>query len=167
MKVYVDATTLIAFGDVGRLELLEQLDGEPQVLRRVADEVTLEPAATNLQTWVEDGGYQADEDLLEPRLPEARDVLDEPADVGDVWMVAAGLSECEVAVVSDDRRLRTVCRGFGASVTGTYGVVVRAVAEGLPPEEAKDVVREIDGSGLHSTAELREKVFELIEEAAN
>lgn len=166
MRVYVDATTIIALGGVDRLELLEELDGDLGVFDRVAEEVTLEPAATNLETWLDSGGHRTAGKSLEKQLSRAREVLDEPEENGDVYLVAAALADEDAAVVSDDRRVRTVCRGFGAKVTGTYGVVVRAVAEGLPPEEAKEVVREIDRQGLHSTADLREKVFEMIEEAS-
>lgn len=33
-------------------------------------------------------------------------------------------------------------------------------------EDARDLVREIDSHGLHTTGELREKAYELIDEAA-
>ena len=71
------------------------------------------------------------------------------------------------AVISDDRRLRTVAEGLGVRVTGTIGVVVRAVAEGrLTEGEAKDLVRRLDSRGHHTTGELREKADELIEDVA-
>ena len=89
----------------------------------------------------------------------------------DVCVVAAVLIHTEadedVGVVSDDRRVRTVARGLGARVTGTVGVVVRSVEEGLSAHEAKSVVRRVDEHGLHMTAELREKAFELVEAAAD
>ncbi|WP_207891154.1 DUF3368 domain-containing protein [Natrarchaeobius oligotrophus] len=70
-----------------------------------------------------------------------------------------------VAIVSDDRRVRTVARGLGATVTGTVGVIVRAVEEGLSPNEAKAIVRRVDEHGLHMTAELRDKAIELVDDA--
>lgn len=73
----------------------------------------------------------------------------------------------EVGVVSDDRRVRTVTRGLGATVTGTMGVLVRAVEEGRSSgDEAKTLLRRVDGGGLHMTAELRERAREMIEDAA-
>jgi len=96
--------------------------------------------------------------------------LGEDEENGDVRIVASVLArgdEDETAVVSDDRRVRTVAEGFGASVTGTVGVVVRAVHEGMSEEEAKETVRLIDENGLHMTAEVREKAYELIKEQAS
>jgi predicted nucleic acid-binding protein len=57
-----------------------------------------------------------------------------------------------------------VSEGFGATVTGTVGVIVRGVSEGMSEKDAKETVRLIDGNGLHMTAELREKAYELIDE---
>ncbi|WP_254524428.1 DUF3368 domain-containing protein [Natrinema caseinilyticum] len=70
-------------------------------------------------------------------------------------------------VVSDDRRVRTVARGLGATVTGTIGVIVRATEEGLPESDAKAIVRRLDEHGLHMTAELRDTANELVDEAAS
>ena len=71
-----------------------------------------------------------------------------------------------VGVVSDDQRVRTTARGLGAIVTGTVGVIVRAVEEGLDRETAYDLITQIDSHGLHMTGSLREKAYSLIDEAA-
>jgi len=164
MKVYVDATTLISLGTVGELELLTNFDGDIVVLPAVLDEVTTEPARTNVEQFVESN--EISQAIEVESVNEAKRVLGAEEENGDVQIVAAVLSNDEVAVVSDDRRVRTVAEGFGAIVTGTVGVVVRAVDEGMPPDEAKKVVRRVDEHGLHMTAELREKAYELIKNAA-
>ena len=66
-----------------------------------------------------------------------------------------------------DARMRTTARGLGASVTGTVGVVFRAVKDGLDQEEAYDLIQRIDSHGLHMTGSLRETAAELIDEAAH
>jgi predicted nucleic acid-binding protein len=170
MRVYIDATTLIALGTVGEVDLLRNFDGEIVVLPAVRDEVTTEPARTNVKRFVEKDGVKTEDSVSEELLSEAREVLGEKEDNGDVRIVAAvlrGGDGDETAVVSDDRRVRTVAEGFGATVTGTVGVVLRAVQETVSEEEAKNVVRRIDENGLHMTAELREKAYELIEKRAN
>ena len=98
----------------------------------------------------------------------ARGLLGEDEDNGDVILVAAiPPADGDVALVSDDRRLRTVTEGLGARVTGTIGVVIRAVTEDeLTEQEAKDLVGRLDSRGLHMTGELRERADELIEDAA-
>lgn len=170
-RIYVDATTLIALGTVGELALLESFDGTLVVLPSIRDEVTTEPAETNLEQLCK-------RDLIGTRIPDselyderAKDVLGEPDVNGDVRIIAAVLAHLEaddrVAVVSDDRRLRTVADGLGATVTGTIGVIISAVGAGLSEDDAKTVVRRVDEHGLHMTAELRAKAEELIEAAAD
>lgn len=165
--VYVDATTLIALGNVGELELLRNFDGEIVVLPAVRDEVTTQPALKNVETFVGSDRVATEDDTCEEKLDEAREVLGEEDKNGDVWIVACILARDEVAVVSDDRRVRTVANGLGATVTGTVGVVVRAVTEGMSEKEGKELVRRVDEHGLHMTAELREKAYELVEKAAD
>jgi len=167
MRIYVDATTLIALGTIGELELLRNFDGELTVLPGVRDEVTTEPAQTNVRKFVEREDVRTNDSVPEERLEEAREILGEDDRNGDVRVVASVLARDETAAVSDDRRVRTVARGFGATVTGTVGVVVRAVEEGMTAQEARETVRRIDKNGLHMTAELREKAYKLIEEQAD
>ena len=86
---------------------------------------------------------------------------------GPAWW--ANQADCDppVAVVSDDRRVRTVAEGLGATVTGTSGVVVRTAVEyELAAKEAKTLVRRIDSGGPHPTGGLREEADGLIEAAA-
>lgn len=169
--IYVDATTVIALGTVGELDLLNAFDGELHVLPAVREEVTTEPARTNLTRLLEGGGIEGSDPADEGALDRARGVLGESEATGDVQLIAAVLQHVDagrnVAVVSDDRRVRTVSKGLGAEVTGTIGVIVRAVADGLPVEEGKRLVRRVDGQGLHMTGELRERAYDLIEDAAS
>ncbi|USZ69163.1 hypothetical protein NGM10_05340 [Halorussus salilacus] len=138
--------------------------------------MTTEPAKTNLHRHL-----HSDEppDFLQyvgtpdtpSRYEEAKDVLDEREVNGDVAVISDVLhgigSGRNVGVVSDDRRVRTVARGLGATVTGTIGVIVRAVeVRDMTAEEGKKLVRRVDSHGLHMTGELREKAYELVEDAA-
>ena len=103
-----------------------------------------------------------------PADDRAMEILGEPAVNGDVRLIGAVLAETaaaeSVAVISDARRVRTVADGLGAQVTGTIGVLVRAVEAGLPPAEAHDLVDRLDTHGLHMTAQLRSKAIALIDE---
>ena len=177
MEIYVDATTLIALGEAGRLALLGDFDGQCVISGAVATEVTTQPAAIRMEALL---GNDADEtvglavlqdtdEIPQRHLDTAQEVLDENDINGDTEIVASVLwlqrQGNPVAVVSDDRRVRTVAGDFGATITGTTGVVVRAVHEGMSADEAKDIVRQIDSQGLHLTGELRDTAFELIDDA--
>ncbi|MFC6718456.1 hypothetical protein ACFQGT_00640 [Natrialbaceae archaeon GCM10025810] len=167
---YADATTLIALGTIGELEVLASLEGPIVVLPTVRDEVTTEPARATVDRFLERDGVKS---TPEPELrydDRARKILGESESNGDVRLIAAVLSyvtaDEPVGVVSDDRRVRTVARGLGATVTGTIGAIVTAVEAGLPADEAKGMVRRVDEHGLHMTAELRAKADELVDAAA-
>ncbi|SFF90718.1 Predicted nucleic acid-binding protein, contains PIN domain [Halopelagius inordinatus] len=173
MDIYVDATTLIALGNVGELELLTNFDGQIAVLDSVFEEVTTEPARQRLGRICEGTHVQRSSDLDEhnPNIRRSKPILSDDSNAGDVQIIARVLFTTRnrkqpVAVVSDDRRVRTVAESLGATVTGTIGVVVRAVHEGMDTDEAKELVRRLDSQGLHMTGELREKAYRLVEEPA-
>ena len=171
MDVYVDATTLIALGTVGELDLPTTFDGRLVAPEAVLREVTTEPARTNVERFCE-----REDVLVRPvssamGVEHAKELLGEEGVNGDVQIIADVLVSTAfpvgpIGVVSDDRRVRTVADGLGATVTGTVGVIVRAVESGLDEREAKELVRRIDSHGLHMTGELRERAYELIEAAA-
>lgn len=81
-------------------------------------------------------------------------------------MLAYSDEDRSIGIVSDDRRVRTVARGLGTTVTGTIGVIVRAVEEGLSPQAARDLLEQIDTHGLHMAASFRQEGSELIDDAA-
>lgn len=170
MRIYVDASTLIALGTVGNLDLLSHFDGQTVVLPAVAREVTTQPAEMNLERFIETNDARNRSPATEAACKRALSVLDESERNGDVHLLACVLHHTNrdepVGIVSDDRRVRTVSRGFGATVTGTIGVLVRAVEEGYDERDAKTLLRRIDSNGLHMTGELREKAAQLIADAA-
>lgn len=172
--VYVDATTLISLGTVGELDLLENFDGRIAVQDHVREEVTTEPARTNVERFCSRESILTGEEAVPGHqfIFDAQSILDDEDVTGDVVLIGAVLMHTENAtadlgVVSDDSRVRTVADGLGATVTGTVGVIVRAVDEGMDPGEAKELVGRIDSHGLHMTGELRETAFRLVEEAAD
>jgi predicted nucleic acid-binding protein len=175
MRILVDATTLIALGQIGELDLLSCLRGDLVVPEPVKSEVSTEPARTNLENLADrtrqcEWDWPAQRNMLVAR---AKQVLDEDSENGDVVIIASVLRTTDldegggIGVVSDDRRVRTVADGLGATVTGTVGVIVRAVEErDLTAETGKALVRRVDSQGLHMTGELRDKAYELVEDAA-
>lgn len=174
-RILADATILIALGQIGELDLLTCLDGEVNVVPKVESEVTTEPANTNLEnfldrhelphvTRVTEKGTEA------PDYTEAKQILGENEVNGDVQILAALLMDekhDDFGVISDDQRVRTVSRRLGATVTGTVGVIARAVDErNMTVDEGNEFVRRVDSHGLHMTGELREKAYKLVGEAA-
>ena len=170
-RIFLDATTLISLGTIGELELLANFTGDLVVLPVVQTEVTTEPARTNLDRFLDRDDVDASDPAVHDRLEQAKQILEESTENGDVHLIAAVLAytadDRSIGIVSDDRRVRTTARGFGATVTGTIGVIVRAVEEGRSPNEAHELVDRIDAQGLHMTGSLRQKAYTLINEAAD
>ena len=168
--IFLDATTLISLGSIDELELLTNFSGDLVVLPAVKSEVGTEPARTNLQSFIETHDIRVSGPENEQKVPQAMSLLDESDRNGDVEIIAAVLAyraaDRHVGVVSDDRRVRTTADAFGATVTGTIGVVVRGVEAGISKDDGLDIVERIDARGLHMTGELRDKAESLIQEAA-
>ncbi len=174
-QIEVDATVLIALGNAGRLDLLTVFDDHVTIPGVVAAEVTTEPATSNLNALLNSGkvGFSSPSDLSDETneaRAKAKELLNEDEINGDVALIGTVLQhrrkDVAVAVVSDDRRVRRVAEGLGAEVTGTVGVVVRAVSDGeLTTDDGKRLIERIDERGLHMTANLRQRATELIEDA--
>lgn len=169
-RVFVDATALVALGQVGELQLLDSFEGDLSIPDSVRAAVTVEPARTNLDRFLDehavDGG-PVDTDWHAEAV-QALDAAERTSDTDLIEGVLAAIEDQRagsdpdappVGLVSDDRRLRTVAEGLGATVTGTFGVVVRAAAVDryFSASQAKRVVRRIDSHGMHLTGEMREQ----------
>ncbi len=164
MRVYVDATPLYNLGQIGDLDLLGVVDGDIVIPQAVIDEITVEPAATNLARFLSE--HTVDTDPAEtPFLDTARKLLAVEEETSDVHLVAGLLASRDrgepFALVSDDRRMRAIGDGLGATITGTFGVVVRASLDDkyFPRTQAKRVIRRTDHHGLQMTGRLRERAI--------
>lgn len=164
-RIYVGPTTLYDLGRVGELDLLTVFDGELAIPTSVVDEITVEPARTALAEFVESESITTAVD--EDEFGRAKAVFDADDVTPSVAIVAGILAHADpddrtaVAVVSGDRRLRSIAEGFGASVTSGFGVVARAAVEDttLKPGHVKRIIRRMDSGGLHMTGELRERAI--------
>lgn len=164
MQLLVDATPLYDLGQIGSLELLAVPGGTLVIPQAVIDEITVEPAATNLERFCTEFEVTTSPGVDRWRA-DARQLLDAEGDTSDVAIVACLLRAREngeaIALVSDDRRMRAVADGLGATVTGTFGIVVRASLEDkyFSPEQAKRVLRRTDHHGVQMTGTLRERAI--------
>jgi len=151
-RIYMDATTLIALGTIGELALLESFDGTPVVLPSIRRRSDDRAAETNLERLCERdsiGTAVPDLELDDESKGRSRRARYEQGCPQYCGSARSSRADDRVAIVSDDRRLRTVADGLGATVTGTIGVIVSAVEAGLSEDDAKTVVRRVDEHGLH------------------
>lgn len=164
MDLYVDATTLYDLGQIGELELLTALEGRLVLTEATIDEITVEPAATNLDRFLDENDVETSPEI-DGQIDDAKQLLDTDIVTNDVSIIAGLLAaragEEEVGLVSDDKRLRAIGEGVGAKVTGTFGVTARASLEDkyFPTSQAKRVIRRTDHHGLQMTGRLRERAI--------
>ena len=158
--VHVGPTVLYDLGQIGELDLLTYFDSAIVVPAAVRAQITTEPAATNLAQFIEEST------VITSVRPEVREQAASALGLDPDGYEAALLgglfddsidNDRTVLVLSDDRRLRALAEGLGASVTGTFGVVVRAVVEDkyLSATEAKRIVSRMDDHGIQLTGQLK------------
>jgi predicted nucleic acid-binding protein len=163
-RILLDATVLYELGMVGELELLSVFEGDLVAPEAVVAEVDVEPAATNIDRFLDEHGVGTDA-RADGFEGDALALLGDEESTGDAMLVAALLAAREAgepaALISDDRRLRAIADGLGATVTGTFGVVVRASTEDkyFPTSQAKRVLRRTDAHGVQMTGQLRERAI--------
>jgi predicted nucleic acid-binding protein len=162
--VHVGPTALYELGQIGELDLLEWFDGALVIPEAVQAEITTEPARTNLDRLLEDGS------VITSVRPEVRAAVADALEIDPESYEAALLAglfddsvddERTVLVVSDDRRVRALAEGLGASVTGSFGVVVRAATQDkyLSSADAKRIVSRMDDNGVQLTGQLRARAI--------
>lgn len=176
-RQFVDASAFITLAEIGREGLLLELDGEVVVPQAVADEIRDDPAASALDAGADTGelrivdsdGVQATGEGNERLERAAAHLGYGPIDDGwngDVALLALGLGTDAAVVVTDDGPLRQACKALGVTVSGSIGVLVAAVRrDDLAPEEAKDALVAMDGTGARLSASLVRRAERLIDDA--
>lgn len=162
MRVYVDATPLYNLGQTGALEVLLAPELELVIPTAVRDEITVEPAATNIERFLDEESITTAVDAADWE-DDAMAILDTAEKNGDVALVAGLLADrdrgVETVLVSDDRRLRAIGEALDATVTGTFGMIVRASLDDkyFSTNQVKRLVRRVDNHGVQMTGQLRER----------
>ncbi len=119
-----NATPLIAFSRIGRLDLLRETVAEPLVIpAAVADEIldyeTGEPGSIDFtqETWIQTQSVQDQQQvrLLLPTL-----------DRGEAEVIALGLEQQANLVLIDELIGRKVAESLGLRITGSVGILIRA-----------------------------------------
>lgn len=150
--VVSNASPLIAFQQIGRLDLLRHLFGTitipPSVVRETARTLGLRP------DW-----------LVERPLTRAMDDrLLASLDEGEGEAIALALELRADWLVLDDLPARRIAEGVGLPVVGSLGIVVRAKQRGLLPA-AKPLVDALIANGLFVGSALYLDVLAIAEEA--
>ncbi|MFP8951593.1 DUF3368 domain-containing protein [Natrialbaceae archaeon A-arb3/5] len=175
----IDASTFITLAEIGACGLLYRTRGRLAVPGAVRDEVSDDPAESELiraiqsnaicvlDAPVADGPipepYERASEHLDPTTP----IAEEDANwSGDIALLGQALDRSAV-VVSDDKPLRDTCKALSIPVSGSIGILVRAVERGdASAAEAKDLLLAMDDVGARLSARLLRRAERLIDDAA-
>jgi predicted nucleic acid-binding protein len=135
----VDASPLIILGQVGKLELLEQLSSQLFVPAAVVKEILAGPEDSAHRALLSGWGERR-----HATVPEI--VAEWSLGQGESAVIALALELGATAVV-DDRSARRCARAVGTSVIGTLGVIIRAKRQGLI-DAAAPIIRSVLDAGL-------------------
>ena len=152
--VVADTGPLIAFGRIGKLELLPQVLGEVVVPASVASECVADlekPGARAIRDALRAGLLirRPDPSPSQPPFP----VLD----AGESAAIRLAL-KVSAAVLIDERTGRTIATKLGLSIIGTGGVLLAAKRRGLVPA-VKPVLDAITANGYHFSDALTQAIL--------
>ncbi|WP_302082315.1 hypothetical protein [Salinibaculum rarum] len=176
----VDASVAITLARVDSFGLLAELDGQVTVPEIVLDEVDSEPAKSTLEAalddWLTCASVLGDPSERGETAETARTqlgIVDDGAPTGDLALLTQALRTREntaqtAVVVSDDKPLRQTCKALSIPVSGSIGVLIRAVErDALAPADAKDSLLAMDEVGARLSASLLRRAERLIDEAVD
>lgn len=168
----VDASVFITLTEINELDALYGLDGTITVPELVRDEISDDPANAALERAIDHGDavVHAAEGTKQSTFEQAAEHLGEDEREaewpGDVALLALALGEDATVVITDDKPLRKTCKALSIPVSGSIGVLVRAVERGtLDASEAKRALVAMDEVGARLSARLFRRAERLIDDA--
>jgi len=168
--VLVDASVFITLADTGSADLLTGLDGSVVVPDLVRREITSDPAAKTLSDAGADGWVTCPQSVPDAAVEEAASHLGRSEEElqGDAVLLAHALVADDPVVITDDKPLRQTCKALSIPISGSVGVLVRAVEQGdLDPNAAKETLYAMDEVGARFSASLVKRAEQLIDDAAD
>lgn len=169
----VDASVIITLARIDAFGLLDSLEGGVVVPQTVVEEVDSEPAQSTLAgalgSWI--GAVDALDECSGEDRTTARTQLghDDEQASGDLALLTYALhrSDRPTVVVTDDKPLRQTCKALSIPVSGSIGVLIRAVErDALAPGDAKDKLLAMDEVGARLSASLLRRAEQLIDDAS-
>lgn len=175
----VDASSFITLAEIRACDLLYRAPGRIAVPTAVRGEITDDPAESELERAFETDDvvvveHTADDGLHPETYERANEHLDlsvptaggEPAWPGDVALLGEAFRTSDVVVVTDDKPLRKTCRALSIPISGSIGILVRAVErDDVEVDAAKDKLAAMDEVSARLSARLLRRAERLIDEA--
>jgi len=183
--VLVDASVFSTLAEIDRLSSLANVAGRLVVPKLVQNELTSDVAARELSARTPDEIevwdvalaplHAAASHLGKPLSEEETEGYEHATIDGDIALLALALAPAapdrdtadDSLVLTDDKPLRKTCKALSIPVSGSIGVLVRAVERGhLSPEDATAALEAMDEVGARLSASLLRRAERLIADAA-
>lgn len=168
----VDASVIITLARIDSFGLLDTLGGTVVVPETVVGEVDSEPAQSTLDgtldTWTQTVTALETATSDEETTARAQLGVDDDRTSGDLALLTRALHTRDAVVVTDDKPLRQTCKTLSIPVSGSIGVLVRAVeVDAIEPDEAKNRLLAMDEVGARLSASLLRRAERLIDDASD
>lgn len=144
MKIVIaDASCLIALDNISETELLRKLYTQIFVTPEVAYEV-----GRSLPTWVHQRS-SSNQALI--------DQLSDSLEIGEASSIALALELKDCLLIIDEKKGRRTAKQLGIDITGTFGVVMKGLEDGLirTPES---IVERLESAGFRISDFLKEQM---------
>lgn len=144
MKIVIaDASCLIALDNISETELLRKLYTQIFVTPEVALEV-----GRSLPAWV-DQRSSSNQNLV--------DQLSDSLEIGEASSIALALEMKDCLLIIDEKKGRRTAKQLGIEITGTFGVVMKSLDDGLirTPES---IVSRLESAGFRISDFLKEQM---------
>jgi len=156
MKVIVNNTVLSNFAFVNKLDLLKRIFGKLYITQEIQNEVDngiSEGYAFQQRTKLM---INTSDWLLITNLEQNEQkffyYLKQNLDIGEVSCIAIAL-ERKWAFLTDDKRARRIAKLYNIKLSGTYGILDRAVKESLiSKDEGNIILQKMIENGYYSPA---------------
>jgi predicted nucleic acid-binding protein len=166
----VDASVFITLSRIDSVELLACFRGDVVMPNAVTAEITSTPADECLNNGIQNGWIVEDTQYPAEELSQARNHLGRSGQQidGDVALLTIALGEDNPILVTDDKPLRQTCKSLSIPVSGSIGVLIRAVeCDAIEPDEAKSKLYAMDEVGARLSASLVKRAEKLIDDASD
>ncbi len=144
MKIVIaDASCLIALDNINEIDLLQKLYQQIIVTPQVADEV-----GESLPGWV-DQISSTNTSLIEQ--------LSKSLELGEATSIALALEISDCLLIIDEKKGRREAKKRGINVTGTFGIVMQGIDQGLI-KDPDTIIKRIQMAGFWISEILKDEM---------
>ncbi len=145
MKIVIaDASCLILFTNIRRLDLLKRLFGEVWITDAVRAEYGIE-----LPPFIS---------VHDPRDKGRIGALSLLLDLGESTSIALAVENPDCLIIIDEKKGRRIAKALGLNIVGTLGVLLEASEKGLISADER-LVTELNENGFRLSARLKQRLL--------